>query len=231
MKKTMLSVVMLIMTFVHVHANVVDSAMSAVSSTLNSLASTVSSSAKNITSLAQNNPHLVTAIALFFSRPVLGLLTQAEQYSLARLAGLRVTSDPSSSQATLNIGGLALQATTLTDDQVQQNGLASVSAALKEVADPASSGSAHAVASVVASKKMMKRDVSPVVVQDLVDLAQGNTVWAVNVHANIGQYGLQSSVSLSDVALSVLGALAVLALQVTGSHGAIATSSTSAVEA
>jgi hypothetical protein len=138
---------------------------------------------------------------------------QAEEYSLARLAGLAVTSNQNNSQAVVNVGGLALHATTLTDEQVQDNGFAGIHIALQEVSDPATSGSAHEI-SVRAAKK--DGAAGQGVVQELQDLVAGNVVWALRLSANVGSYGVQGTVGLSDVVLAVLGAFAVVALQATG---------------
>lgn len=180
----------------------VSSAASAVASLASSAASLAANSAtvsaSNVLQLAQNNPHIVAGLALFLSRPLLGLLTKAEQYSLARLAGVSVNSQ----QGVLNVGALCLQANTLSDEQVQENGIVSLCIALQEVQDPATSGSAHALKSLVD--------------QEVQDEVLGNAVWALDVKANIGNVGVEGTLGLSDIVLAVLGALAVLGLQATG---------------
>ena len=227
-----------------------------------------SASASVLYRMMQQNPHVMIGLALFMSRPLLGLITQAEEYSLARLAGLSIVSDQYGSQAVVNLGALGLHAVTLTNDQVQQAGILSFNCALQEVQDPATSGSAHAISIKTLQKSDSKNQndsqssqnipdlqgaqdnlvedksgqenstqdnpvddlaaeiisqglqdalagnvSNPALVESLQDTIEGNAVWGLHVSANIGNYGVRGTIALSDVVVSVLGALAVLALQ------------------
>ena len=264
MKKIMISMIMVCAFGAHfMYASSISSvASSTAHAAVTSVATSTVSLVSSVCQMIQNNPHLMVGVGLFMSRPLLGLVIQAEEYSLARLAGLVVTSSQNNLQATVNVGALALQAVTLTNDQVQECGMLSVNVALQEVQDPATSGSAYAI-----SLKNAKKDDSanqsnaqdfentfveavvnqvvsqglqdalagnisnPALVQGLEDTFEGNAVWGLNVSANIGNYGLQGTIGVSDTVLAILGALAVAGLQASGSALSSAQATASSTQA
>ena len=240
MKKVFVSM----MLSVFVMNSVCASSSAQSSSAASSVAHGAASSVSNVLQLVQKNPHLIVGLALFMSRPLLGLVSQAEEYSLARLAGLNLISYQDSSQVVVNFGALAFHAVTLTNDQVQENGIFGLHVALQEVQDPATSGSAHAI-SIKNAKKNSEanradnqndflEDVvaqvvvqgledalsgsssNPALIEGLQDTLEGNAVWGLNVSANVGNYGLEGTIGLSDVVLAVFGALAIFGLQAAG---------------
>lgn len=249
MKKVIVSMMMCVFIMHSAHASsAVSTASSAVHSAATTVANGATSSVLHMLKLAQNNPHILVGLALFMSRPLLGLVTQAEEYTLARLAGLNLISGQDSSQVVANVGALALHAVTLTNDQVQENGILGVNIAIQEVQDPATSGSAYAISTKIAQKDSLASQSAeqdsqdtladsvvtqvvtqgledalsgntsnPALVEGLQDTIEGNAVWGLHVSANIGNYGVQGTIGLSDVVLAVLGALAVLGLQATTS--------------
>lgn len=268
MKKIMVSLIMCAFVAHSIHASSADLKISSVVSSASKVAY---SSAEYLCVMIKNNPHIAVGLGLFMSRPLLGLITQAEEYSLARLAGLSIVSNQNYSQTTVNVGPLGLQAVTLTQDQVQENGMLSLNIALQEVQDPATSGSAYAISTKVSQKddtstqsvaqdsqdtlpdslsnasEVQNQDneivdaivnqavvqglqdalygnsSNPALVQGIQDTIEGNAVWGLHVSANIGNYGVQGTVGLSDVVVAMLGAFAVVVLQTTGSSSSALT--------
>ncbi|NBV40854.1 hypothetical protein EBR77_03335 [bacterium] len=164
---------------------------------------------------ALSTPAGLVAIVLgatLISRPLLGYVMQLlsqediEKYNIWELISVHTGKDYNDLPETdLNIGGLRLKVTMLDTEAVKKYGILGASVAVINATDPALSRAfVERIRNAVHLKKTKAAKE---------ELEAQKNQWALNIQANLLNFGVQTRIALSEMILTTTGLLALAALQ------------------